>query len=260
MENNIYRFIVLMFVSLSILYSCNSKSANTNKGVNKDFTNDSLSSAANRSTSNGSLTNYYFNGNVKSKGLIINGKKYGTWLYYNKNGEIDSAFQFENDSVIYILDKNDYNFKSIKLFNKIIISIPQNWTSKSDSLVYTAYKWINSADTNIPIVTISHEYLHVDLQTYINECIKYLKMSYVDYFRIVFANDSVDNKYLKFQLAFVAKQSNMQVGGLIYWSVIDQQIYTIMCTAPNIHAGDFLMYRGVFESIADSFSVLNFNK
>ena len=44
----------------------------------------------------GEQTYFYSNGNILSKGEMINGKENGAWKFYNPNGELAGYVKYEN--------------------------------------------------------------------------------------------------------------------------------------------------------------------
>lgn len=62
---------------------------------------------------NGILTEFYDNGNIKSKGEVKDGKKWGEWIEYYSNGRIQNLLEFRDWAGIY---KNNIEYK---LFLKV---------------------------------------------------------------------------------------------------------------------------------------------
>ena len=51
-------------------------------------------------------------GLISVEGSLFNGQKHGVWKYFEKGNLIDVK-RFKNDSLLYVLDNEDYIFKEI---------------------------------------------------------------------------------------------------------------------------------------------------
>ena len=71
------------------------------------------------------------NGNVQVDGWLSNGKKHGVWKYYDKTS-LKEVKRFSNDSLLYILDKDDYIIKGV-LIKKInaYLPVPVSWDTNT---------------------------------------------------------------------------------------------------------------------------------
>lgn len=66
-------------------------------------------------------------GNISVEGYLKDQKKYGVWKFYNNKKLVDVK-KFNEDTLQYVLDVNDYNYKGV-IIKKInsIIPLPENW-------------------------------------------------------------------------------------------------------------------------------------
>jgi len=75
---------------LLLLISCSQEEANI--PVEKNITVDQK-----KSITDGEFIEYHPNGNVKTKGLLKNGKRTGTWTAYHANGNLYSENKYKAD-------------------------------------------------------------------------------------------------------------------------------------------------------------------
>ncbi|MCO6164536.1 hypothetical protein [Flavobacterium sp. NRK F7] len=117
MKTKVFLYISVVFIMYSCKNNDSDKNLNTNKEKNIVLKKNIEEEYIKRDEK----------GNLLIKGNLLNNKKHGIWKCYNQ-GNLTDVIRYNQDTLMYTLDKNDYIYKDVFL-EKInsYIPIPKYW-------------------------------------------------------------------------------------------------------------------------------------
>lgn len=211
----------------------------------------------------GNYLEFHQNQSVSKSGVKIQGKKNGVWKYYSPSGKLTLAKHFFNDSILYNLDVNDFNF-----YNKIIdghfeIKIPKNWNVigevNSEQLLLSIKKDCQQKLSFCPSLTITHEspiFDEIEITSYIQKSNDILNTTF-DNYRTIKERKFIFEGQIYYEKIYTGKINGVTLGGITTWIFDRKNLYIATGMALNEKGNSFLKQEGLFKDITNSMKLIN---
>ena len=255
----------ILLVFILIITSCKQKSKQSEMGNMEESSNIREEYYANgkiklrvkleEGIEHGAYFEFYENQNVKESGIKIKGKKNGLWKYYNSSGEIKSAIHYYNDSLVYNLDIDDFEYHSKKIDDVLQVEIPEKWKIIKDIQEPVLLALKKECEKGIPFcpnLTITYEpsINTSEIETYLKKNDDILKSS-VDNYRVIKEREYAFEGNTYFEKIYAGNSQGINIGGITTWIFSNKKTYIITGLALNEKENSFLKYEGLFKDIID---------
>ncbi len=205
---------------------------------------------------NGLFKSYYPGGKVHEQGAMTNGRRIGLWKQFNEQGALTEAKSFYDDKVVCYLDKDDLDFRKIRLQrDSLEIEIPKYWNNEdvngTSNVLLVIRKVINGAqfNPNLNVTQVSANGLTIS--SMVNFLKKRILTDYEDA-SIVFENAGVIDSTNAYEIGFKMTIEKTDVGAVVVCFLKKDKCYMITGMAMNDDKIGILKYKGVFEQVAAS--------
>lgn len=260
-------FLQIVLMKCVILFTVGCASKNTNKDYvvrGKDtlyikyFDDGKTSVVADIKSGKftGRYATFHENGKYKSTGSMVDSSKFDLWKTYDENESINEAILYYNDSIVRILDKDDFSFqRRITIGDKQIV-IPAKWKTETfdttSKIVLTARKNCEKIDKFCPTLVITKDALkNISFEEYIKDILKVFESS--SSLRVVEQSSISINSMDAYQIKYMSKKSDIVLGNIVTIIKARNTVYIIDAASLNENTGDFLKYSSIFEEITNSF-------
>jgi hypothetical protein len=207
---------------------------------------------------NGKYSFYSENGKLSEEGIMIMGLKNGIWKYYDKDNYLQKVLEYDNDKILFELDKADFSLlPHVIEKERIEINVPINWKTDTNynlPILLSSKKKCDVSVVFCPNFTLTKEALQKDM-TFDD----YLKFSYklmgqkISYFKAVTQGQLLINGLPAFQIAYLGLVNGVKLGGVTTWINKGNDVYIVTGLAINEKDSEFLKYKGLFQEVASSF-------
>lgn len=201
----------------------------------------------------------YDNGNISKSGFINNGAKNGIWKYFHTDGSLEKVHQYFNDTLLFVLDKNDFLFSRQFSENKEIgINIPIRWEIQKDNsqTLLIARKQCIDSTAFCPNITITKDILsdsnNIDFENYVKSNIILLSER-LPYFKPIAGGNIIIDTLPAYQLTYLMQVNGVKLGGITTWIYNGLDAYVITGMAINEQDSEFLRFKVVFQGVTSSF-------
>lgn len=264
---------VLFLIATLILISCGDKPKKENtvvvkKNVNlkeEYFDSGILKTRAKLKDGleHGSYMTFHENQIIATSGIKIKGKMNGIWKYYNPLGEIMSVKHFYNDSVLYNLDTNDFNFFKKEIDEHMEIKVPSKWRIvkgiESEQVLLSIRKDCDKEMSFCPSLTITYE-ASISDETQISNYLKKsndILVSSFNTYKVVKERNYVYEGQTYYEKIYTGSVQGINIGGITTWIFDKKNIYIITGLALNEKENPFLKQEGLFKEITNSVKLIN---
>jgi hypothetical protein len=195
-------------------------------------------------------------GNLTAQGIMVNGFKTGAWKYFNERGELYQVGQFYDDSLLFYLDKTDFELIERLVYSsgKVKVNIPKSWETMEKGKLFSAFK--TGVDDFRPSLTMVQESLpEGGLDSFVKTSINELKRKYND-FDTVYNESILINQIKAIRIAYRFNANSNNIGAITTFYDAGSKVYILTGVASNQSSG-FLKYKSLFEEISATFSTVN---
>lgn len=196
---------------------------------------------------------YDSDGNILVEGFIKDKKKYGVWKFY-KNKKIIEVKKFNEDTLQYVLDAEDYNYKGI-LLKRInsTIPIPNKWNTNlsfdNPNTLLTSVKDCEEDKLYCPnIIVTSEEQTSPSLKNHVLDFKKQIKANFKDV-EIIELKKNPLLQDESFQMKYTYVYNNVEIIYIIFW-IKNNNYITTFCG--SCEKSDYLKYSYLFYEIGNS--------
>ncbi|WP_109300056.1 toxin-antitoxin system YwqK family antitoxin [Aquimarina sp. AU474] len=203
---------------------------------------------------------YYKNGNIESSGVMIKGKKFGIWKFYNKSSELVRISKYIEDSVQFDFDEGDFPTRKFDFSSlKTSIIIPNSWkeiahANKQKPLLELEQKCSNSSGICPKIIVTREKTNDVNFLDYINQNLALPENNLSGFIKVDEKQFEI-NGLKAFRLQYKTVINGVTIAGAInFIEKAKGDVYMIFVRAENSEANkDYLKYRLLFNDIVNSF-------
>ncbi len=177
--------------------------------------------------------------------------KDGVLKEYNELNALMKVDLYYNDSLLFNLDLDDYDFVDKKLSNKMTISVPEKW--QTSDLEYGDLAIVKScSEIFCPNFTITKEKVNDRFDLYLDKNIGLLSKQF-NVFKLIAQGGKKINTLESYQITYLMEVDNVRLGGITTWVKKDEVIYILTGMAINEKNSEFLKYKVLFQEIVESF-------
>lgn len=196
---------------------------------------------------------------ITEKGILINGKRNGVWKKFSSSKTLESVSYYFNDSLLYELDKDDYNFVEYRINETAKISYPNKWKIiKSAGLIASFMKEQSKENKEfVPLINIQQDKISnsKSFSNYVNKELEVLRSNPT--FKLIKLKEYGSDSLLTIQAVYIIIIQDIKLGVVTNWIKHKDKVYIINGMASNKNKGDFLHYKELFQDILFSFNVDN---
>ena len=196
------------------------------------------------------------------KGLLVQSKRNGVWKVFDKSKVLSNVYYYYNDSLLYVLDKNDYNFVRYNVNGSLSILKPKNWevypnTNNKQILASFQKPVTNNVNFFTPLINIQSDSLQKSnsFEDYVNHEVQSLNNNST--FKLMSIKEYGIGNYKATQATYIIIVNDIKLGVVTSWINKGKAIYIINCMASNENKGDFLHYKELFQDILLSCEINN---
>lgn len=197
---------------------------------------------------------YYSNGNTKMQGAVADGKKTGAWKFFDDKANLIRVEQYENDSVVITLDKDDFLLDTVTVQDFSILC-PKKWERSTENgrvLLQVRKKCTEVFCPNFTVVrdTLPElafaDYVDFSLSKFNS---KLAPITIINkYETTIFGNQSVICEYS-------ILTNNVHLFAITGWILKGNKVLIISAMSYGETEKDILMYRSLFASIIFSLKI-----
>lgn len=198
-------------------------------------------------------------GNISVEGYLKDQKKYGVWKFYNNKKLVDVK-KFNEDTLQYVLDVNDYNYKGV-IIKKInsIIPLPENWETnlnfENPNTLLTSVKDCKNESYCPNIIVTSEEQTSSSFEKHVNDFKNQIINNYKDV-KILELKKNPLTKEESFQMKYSYTHNNIELIYIIFWMKDNKNITTFCGSCEKV---DYIKYSYLFYEIGNSIKKIKNN-
>ncbi|AWM12957.1 hypothetical protein DI487_03125 [Flavobacterium sediminis] len=170
------------------------------------------------------------NGNIIEEGNLLNKQKHGVWKYYEGKNLI-AVKRFYKDSLLYVLDKNDYIYNDVYL-QKInsFIPVPKNWNTNTvfndSNTLLTSVKNCDETLNYCPNIVLRFEELNsMKFEDYIRNDKDQIQKDFPNLKEVSFSKNNII-KQESYIFKYFINYQNEDIAFLIIWIKNKSKIIT----------------------------------
>lgn len=211
---------IFLILLITILSSC--KKTNSTEVENKSIKQEKII--------DGKFIRKIDNGNTILEGYMVENERSGLWKYYDKKKRLNKVERYNKDSLLFVLDKNDYVYKELYLEKiEAYIPIPSKWelnTNHEDQTVlFSALKSTHKSNTSFsPTMFMNYEKLdNASFDEYVvkekDNLIEKTKNLNVINFK-----KNKTNKHESYRMFYLTTVNKTQISGVVIWTKVNDKV------------------------------------
>lgn len=212
----------------------------------------------------GRYTENYPNGEMKTQGLMLNGRRNGLWRSYDEQEKVTKAEYYYKGEKITDIDVSDFNLQNVTANGKkISIKLPVSWTTKKDfkeALILAVKPLPNNNQTFSPTINIVRAEIPKDISfnQFLELNIKDLQTAYQEFKVKEEKHDTIAGKQV-YEIMYFVRVGEQKLGVLSAYFNLENESYIITCIAEG-KGEEFVKYKDLFSEIirTSSFSQENY--